>query len=173
MLASSGEIGEPCGVPDSMSVTTPPSNTPARSQLRSSFNIDRSDTRRSMSDMSAPWSISSKHALMSASSTHMRPWLTAWRIVPSASCAERLGRNPKLTGEKSASKIGSSTILVAAIATRSRTVGMPSGRVCPGLPGLGICTRRSGAGRYELARTSAASTSRNSPTPEASMSLIV
>ena len=47
MLASSGEIGEPCGVPVSVSETTPPSNTPARSQLRSSFNICRSDTRRS------------------------------------------------------------------------------------------------------------------------------
>jgi len=33
MLASSGEIGEPCGVPASTCETTPPSNTPARSQL--------------------------------------------------------------------------------------------------------------------------------------------
>ena len=44
MLANSGDIGEPCGVPESTSETTPPSNTPARSQPRSSFNIDRSDT---------------------------------------------------------------------------------------------------------------------------------
>ena len=35
----------------------------------------------------------------------------------------------------------------AAIATRSRTVGMPSGRVLPGLPGFGMWTRRSGLGR--------------------------
>ena len=42
MLASNGEMGEPCGVPDSVSETNPPSNTPARSQLRSSFNICRS-----------------------------------------------------------------------------------------------------------------------------------
>jgi hypothetical protein len=34
-------MGEPCGVPDVVSVTTPPSNTPARSQQRSSFNICR------------------------------------------------------------------------------------------------------------------------------------
>lgn len=68
----------------------------------------------------------SKHALMAASSTHSRPWLTAWRIVPRASCAERFGPNPKLTGEKSASKTGSNTIFAAAITTLSRTVGMPS-----------------------------------------------
>jgi hypothetical protein len=47
-------------VPDRLSVTTPPSNTPARSQHLNSFNIARSDTRRSVSDMSASWSISSK-----------------------------------------------------------------------------------------------------------------
>ena len=47
---------------------------------------------------------------------------------------------------KSASKIGSSTILAAAWATRSRTVGIPNGRVPP--RGFGISTRRAGAGRY-------------------------
>ncbi len=44
-LANSGEIGEPCGVPDTVSVNTPSSNTPARSHARSSFSIRRSDTR--------------------------------------------------------------------------------------------------------------------------------
>ncbi len=34
MLASRGETGESCGVPASLSDTTPPSNTPARSQLQ-------------------------------------------------------------------------------------------------------------------------------------------
>ena len=61
-----------------------------------------------------------------------------------ASWAERFGRNPKLTGEKSASKTGSKTIFAAAMITRSRIVGMPSGRNSPGLPGLGMCTRRNG-----------------------------
>src|SRR6478736_360138 len=37
MFASNGEIGEPWGVPASIADTTPPSNTPARSQPRSSF----------------------------------------------------------------------------------------------------------------------------------------
>jgi hypothetical protein len=39
------------------------------------------------------------------------------------------------------------TSLAAVITTRSRTVGIPSGRVLPGCPGLGMWTRRSGAGR--------------------------
>ena len=41
-------IGDPCGVPASIADTIPPSNTPARSQPLSSFNIRRSDTRRSI-----------------------------------------------------------------------------------------------------------------------------
>jgi hypothetical protein len=44
--------------------------------------------------------------------------------------AERLGRNPKLDGRKSASKIGSTTSFAAVIATRSRTVGTVASN-CP------------------------------------------
>ena len=62
-----------------------------------------------------------------------------------ASVAERFGRNPKLAGRKSASNIGSRTILAACWHTLSLTVGMPSGRVRPS--GFGISTRRTGAGR--------------------------
>jgi hypothetical protein len=40
---ASREIGEPCGVPDTVLVTTPFSNTPTRSHARS-FNSSRSDT---------------------------------------------------------------------------------------------------------------------------------
>ena len=45
--------GDPCGVPASIADTIPPSNTPARSQPRSSFNIRRSHTRRSIWPSSA------------------------------------------------------------------------------------------------------------------------
>jgi hypothetical protein len=45
MLASNGEIGEPCGVPDPASVVTPSSSTPARSHARSSLKTRRSLTR--------------------------------------------------------------------------------------------------------------------------------
>jgi len=34
--------------------------------------------------------------------------------------------------------LGSRTIFAAVITTRSATVGIPSGRVSPGLPGLGM-----------------------------------
>ena len=107
----------------------------------------RSVTRRCTWAISASWSMRSKHALMSASSTHTRPWLAATRTTSRACWAERFGRNPKLTGEKSASKIGSSTSFAAAITTRSATVGTPSGRYSPRRPGLGMRTRRSGWGR--------------------------
>ena len=73
--------------------------------------------------MRASWSISSKHALISASSTQLAPRLAATRIASSAWWADRFGRNPKLTGEKSASKIGSITNLAAVMTTRSATVG--------------------------------------------------
>jgi hypothetical protein len=53
MLASNGEIGEPCGVPASIADTIPPSNTPARSHPRSSLSIRRSSTRRSIWPSSA------------------------------------------------------------------------------------------------------------------------
>ena len=63
-----------------------------------------------------------------------------------AAVADRFGRNPNEHDKKSASKIGSSTILAAAWATLSRTVGIPNGRTPP--RGFGISTRLAGAGRY-------------------------
>ncbi len=147
MLASNGESGEPWITPEVGSDTTPPSNIPTRSQLLTSFNICRSTTRRSIWAMSLSWSIVSKQALMSASSTHTIPRFAVILTTSRAWCGERFGRNPKLTGEKSASKIGSRTNFAAAITTRSLTQGMPSGRVSPGLPGFGICTLRKGLGR--------------------------
>lgn len=48
-----------------------------------------------------------------------------------ASCILRFGRNPYELSRKSASKIGSMTIFVTICTTRSRTVGIPSGRKFP------------------------------------------
>src|SRR5712691_6959801 len=64
-----------------------------------------------------------KQSETSASSTHSAPRFPVTLIASRACWAERFGRKPKLTGRKSASKIGSSTIFAAAITTRSRTVG--------------------------------------------------
>jgi hypothetical protein len=69
-----------------------------------------------------------------------------------ACVADRFGRNPYEHDKKSASKIGSSTILAAAWTTLSRTVGIPNGRLPP--RGFGISTRRAGAGRYTPSRRS-------------------
>jgi hypothetical protein len=93
-LASNGEIGEPCGVPDPVSVVTPSSSTPARSHARSSFSIRRSLTRRATCPMSASWSMEPKQSRTSASSTQSRPRLASTRMASMAWWAERLGRNP-------------------------------------------------------------------------------
>src|SRR5258705_6313406 len=45
MLANSGEITPPCGVPATVRDTTPSTSTPACSHLRSSLSTRRSETR--------------------------------------------------------------------------------------------------------------------------------
>ena len=132
------------GVPVTVSETTPSANTPARSHCRISLSTRRSDTRRSTSTINRSWSIEPKKSRMSASNTNLPPRGNATRITSKASVALRLGRNPKLHGRKSASKIGSRTSFAACCATRSRTVGIPNGRFRPS--GLGISTRRTGDG---------------------------
>ena len=82
---------------------------------------------------------------MSASKTNVLPSMKPILILSMASVADRLGRNPKLQGKKSDSKIGSRTIFAACWHTLSFTVGIPSGRLDPS--GFGISTRRTGAGR--------------------------
>jgi len=88
-----------------------------------------------------------KQSDTSASSTQSAPRLASTRMASLAMWAERPGRKPKLVGRKSASKMGSRTSFAAAMTTRSRTHGIPRGRVAPGFPGLGMWTRRSGLGR--------------------------
>jgi hypothetical protein len=106
---------------------------------------------------------------MSVSTTHRRPRQHSSMSTCRASCADRLGRNPKLTGRKSASKTGSSTIFTAACTIRSRTGGIDSG-LCSLVPGLGISTRRAGSGRYRPSFSSAASSPSSRATPYSSTS---
>ena len=70
--------------------------------------------------------------------SRLRPRCASLSRTCRASCAERLGRNPKLHGRKSGSKDRFEHDLTAACTTRSRTEAMASGRVCPGCPGFGI-----------------------------------
>ena len=85
--------------------------------------------------------------------TNWRPRGNATRIASIAVGGRPLRAGTRnCTGKKSASKIGSRTSLAACCTTRSRTVGIPNGRIRPS--GLGISTRRTGAGRYLPARRS-------------------
>ena len=161
----------PWGVPVSDDSSCCPTRIPAPSSARIALRILRSTTRSASAPSNRSWSTSSKKLAMSASTTTRRPAQASSMTVFNAWCVERFGRNPKLHGAKSASKIGSSTIFNAACTTRSRTVGMPSGRVLPS--GLGISTRRTGAGRQRPSANSAARSSRNGTTPASSTAAMV
>ena len=137
-----------------------------------SLRILRSQTRSSIACINRSWGIASKHEAMSVRATHRRPCQASSMSTCRASCAERLGRKPKLSVTKSASKIGSMTIFAAACTMRSRTAGIESGR-CSELPGFGIHTRRAGSGRHCSPLTSADSSSSSRETPYASASAMV
>ena len=92
-----------------------------------------------------------------------RPACPVARMVSSACVALRCGRKPYEHGRKSASKIGSSTSFAAICTTRSRTVGIPSGRCLPSA--FGMYRRSTGCGRYVPARSAAPSSSRKRSTP--------
>ncbi len=81
---------------------------------------------------------------MSASRTWLHPAFTVPRMVSSAMSALRRGRKPNDEALKPASKIGSMTSFTAICATRSFTVGMPSGRSFPSA--LGMYRRSTGGG---------------------------
>ena len=102
---------------------------------------------------------------MSVSTTHRWPCQASSIRTCRASCADRLGRNPKLHGRKSASKTGSSTIFAAACTIRSRTARNRKRPSAHRSPASGCGTRQAGKGRYRFSRSSAArsSTSRGAP----------
>jgi hypothetical protein len=108
---------------------------------------------------------------MSASSTWLYPFAPSFLSVSRASVALRLGRKPYELGRKSASKIGSSTSFAAICTTRSRTVGIPSGRFFPSA--FGMYRRSTATGRYLPARSTSRSSSRKLSTPYSSRDAIV
>src|ERR1019366_5201530 len=108
---------------------------------------------------------------MSASSTLWPPFAPSLRRVSSAIVALRLGRKPYEHGRKSASKTGSSTSFAAICTTRSRTVGMPNGRLLPSA--FGMYRRRTTVGRYVPLFSAMPIASRKLSTPCCSTSAIV
>src|SRR5436309_753229 len=82
MLASSGEITEPCPVPLSLTETTPSSRMPALSHFWTRRMMRRSPIRCSRKRISQSWLISSKNDRMSASSMKLTflLWMPTQRI---------------------------------------------------------------------------------------------
>jgi len=71
MLANNGERMPPCGVPVIVALALPSSlRMPARRNAFTKPSTRLSPTRRRTRLIRAVWSISSKHAVMSASNTH-------------------------------------------------------------------------------------------------------
>ena len=104
MLASSGEITEPCPVPLSLTVTAPSSRMPAFSHFRIRRMMRLSPIRCSTKRTSHSWLTVSKNDRMSASSIQF----TFRLVIPttrasSASCGPRPGRNPYENPRKSSS----------------------------------------------------------------------
>src|SRR5215217_5323396 len=164
-----GVTTPPCGVPATPRRSDPSCITPARSSMRTRLSTARSPTRSLIACINPACGIASKQLAISVSTTQRRPRQDSSMGTCRASCADRLGRNPKEQSSMSASKIGSSTILTAACTTRSRTVGIDNGRCSP-LPGLGMNTRRAGSGRYRRSFRSTASSSRSRSIPYSSTS---
>ena len=77
------------------------------------------------------------------------------------------------SGSRSASKIGPKTRTAAICTTRSRIQGIPSGRVLPGWPSLGMFTLRTGWVRYVCWRSSSANSSSHLSSPYPSIHLNV
>ena len=135
----------PCGVPVCVASRVPMVViTPALRNALTSPSTRLSPILCRARSIKATWSIMSKHASMSASSTHLYAFDVKWWISATASCARRFGRNPYEHGSKSASKMGSITSFKAACTTRSATVGMPRLRSFP--LALGIITCRTSTG---------------------------
>ena len=154
MLASSGEMTPPCGVP-----ATVRSELPLHHHTRLQPQADQLQhppvrhPPAHLGEQPVMADLAEEVADVELRDKLAQPAMNPVRSRSIACVADRLGRNPYEHGGKSASKTGSSTILAACWATLSRTAGMPSGRLPP--CGFGMSTRLAGAGRYVPSRRSA------------------
>jgi len=152
-FASSGEMGEPCGIPRPLSLASVVrvfrSRSSVSSTAHSSHILIRCSTREStmrraserMSSGCECWG-SSPRSRRQRRPDGLRTWSLARRSPPAGHCGPRDRRTVRR--EDRPRRFGSSTSIAAVMQTRSRTVDIPNGL---GLPlGLGMSTRLIGAG---------------------------
>jgi hypothetical protein len=150
MFDSNGEITPPCGAPLVVSLATPSSITPASSHFR--HQLEHPPIRDSPRDeLHQLVVLDAPEVVADVGVEHVMASRPPFGSVSSAIVALRFGRKPYEHGRKSASKIGSSTSFAAICATRSRTVGMPSGLLFPSA--FGMYRRRTNVGRYVPSRS--------------------
>ena len=136
MLANSGERGPPWGTPLAVFSSRPFTTTPARRYLPIRDNTRLSWTFLLTHCMSRSWLTVSKNLARSMSTAIRYPSRRYSRSCRTASCAERPGLKPKLDSENSGSKIGVSIWAMDCWTSRSRTMGIPSGRTPPACFGI-------------------------------------
>ena len=149
-LASSGLITPPCGVPPAALASrhAPPPVIVALLDRRLEPQLDQPQHVPDRRCAEPPTASARDAGSCRSTRTDRRPphrcSLGTSRACTSLIASVRAPPRPVAigAGSRSASKIGSSTSLAAVCTTRSRIVGMPSGRSPP--PGFGIITRRTG-----------------------------
>ena len=169
MFDSSGEITPPCGVPATVADPLPVFHHPCLEPLPQQLEHPaiRDAPRHELHQLLV---VDAAEVIADVGVEHVIPAArAAARAAPPAPASRSASAESRTrTARKSASKIGSSTSFAAICATRSRTVGMPSGRFLPSA--FGMYRRRTGCGRYLPARSSAPSSSKKRSTPYCSMS---
>lgn len=115
MLASSGEITPPCGVPASVALTVPCSITPASNHRRNSFRTLRSEIRSLTGSIKVPFSAPRTFRLPTlyarSCPTKLPGRVSPVPLLPSP-CYERLG-SPKHLSANNLTRLRRSPIVAA------------------------------------------------------------
>ncbi len=137
----------PCGTPRCRGVCTPSSVSNGATSHRSIYSRIQSSLMWVRSAfIKRPWSISSKAALMSNSTSQSYRQHRS-RVMAIACLADLPGLYPYESGWKIGSSIGSIRLLTTVWQTRSATVGIPNFLTPPVF--LGISTCLTGGGKYD------------------------
>ena len=146
---------------------TPAARTPARSPARLRRLTRTAPTRVPTRARRRAWAIGAQDAWRSPLTPWCHPALRRWARGGRASRGVWRGRDPTAQGRTSASHRGAMTRGSALGTTRACPGGLPSGRVGPGAPAVGLGPRRSGAARSCPVRRAVALSSRPRPAPDA------